>query len=111
MSFAADASTKEAAQIQASAILSRLEQAKNKGQVRSEAAVEHSAPDADAHGAVYSCLVACFAGNICAQSFKPHTSGMARCCRSQMAMHVSLVFFAEIEDKQHGSPGAHITVM
>lgn len=34
MSFAADASTKDAAQMQASAILARIEQAKNKGQVR-----------------------------------------------------------------------------
>lgn len=33
MSFAADAATKEEAQLQASAILSRIEQAKNKGQV------------------------------------------------------------------------------
>lgn len=34
MSFAADASTKEAAQIQASTILTRIEQAKNRGEVR-----------------------------------------------------------------------------
>lgn len=34
MSFAADASTKEAAQIQASNILTRIEQAKNRGEVR-----------------------------------------------------------------------------
>lgn len=40
MSFAANTSTKEAAQIQASAILTRLEQAKNKGQVRGDAALE-----------------------------------------------------------------------
>jgi hypothetical protein len=33
MSFAADASTKESAQIQASSILSRIEQAKNRGEV------------------------------------------------------------------------------
>jgi hypothetical protein len=34
MSFAADAGTKEAAQIQASNILARIEQAKNRGEVR-----------------------------------------------------------------------------
>lgn len=34
MSFAADSSTKEAAQIQASNILARIEQAKNRGEVR-----------------------------------------------------------------------------
>jgi hypothetical protein len=33
MSFAADAGTKEAAQFQASNILARIEQAKNKGEV------------------------------------------------------------------------------